>query len=264
MIEVRDYSFRYGDIDVLSGISFSLEPGDTLGIVGESGSGKTTLLRSIFGLVRGQARGSVSFHGRSVISRGRIRYTREERRRTGFVAQNPDDALESQWTLREIWNEPLRIHGKHTGRKNDETPSDRMEALCRELRLPSEFLEAPLSMMSGGQKQRAAIGRALILQPELLLLDEPFSALDVGVQAGILNLLRDSLAHRSCILVSHDLAAVSFLCNRVMVLYGGRVVESGPLPQIFQEPRAPYTQELVRSAENPEAGRARENGLPLR
>ncbi len=251
MIQVRDYSFRYGDTDVLSDVSFSLAPGDRLGIVGESGSGKTTLLRSIFGLVRGSPRGGVLFHGRPVLFNGKVRYTTEERRRTGFVAQNPDDALESDWTLREIWREPLRIHGLL---KSDPAgaESDRMLKLCTDLRLPVDLLDVRLSEMSGGQKQRAAIGRALILGPELLLLDEPFSALDVGVEAGILNLLRQMLQGLSCILVSHDLAAVSFLCNRVIVLFGGRVIESGPLPQVFETPADPYTRDLVASFQPPE------------
>ncbi|MGI6879004.1 dipeptide ABC transporter ATP-binding protein [Microbacterium sp. gxy059] len=225
----------------VDGVSLAVRRGETLGIVGESGSGKTTLLRIALGLEQPTS-GSVSFDGERV-SGSSWRALRPLRRRAQLVQQNPFSALDPRLTVFESVVEPLvsfRV-GDRAARE------ERARELMRLVHLPGSHLSRLPRELSGGQRQRVAIARALALEPELVFLDEPVSALDVSVQAQILDLLRELQGRLGVafVLVSHDLAVVSHLAHRVAVLRRGSVVESGPTADVFRRPSDPYTRELI-------------------
>ena len=222
-------------------VSFEVRTGETLGIVGESGSGKTTLLRTALALETPTA-GTVRLDGQ-VISGVRWSALRPLRRRIQLVQQNPYASLDPRYTVFESIVEPLVSFGE--GRRRDH------EARARELidvvHLPQSYLNRLPRELSGGQRQRVAIARALALRPELVFLDEPVSALDVSVQAQILALLRElqEALGVAYVLVSHDLAVVSNVAHRVVVLQQGKVVEEGATADVFAAPRQDYTRELL-------------------
>ncbi len=245
-----------GQIHAVDGISLEINPGETLGLVGESGCGKSTTARLILRLLDPTA-GEIYFDGKEIhsMSREEIRKIRKDMQ---IVFQDPYASLNPRMTVRQIVAEPLIVHGMAA---DDLDPRvDEMIELCglsREFgnRYPHEF--------SGGQRQRVGIARALITQPKLVVLDEPVSALDVSVQAQILNLL-DDLRKRfgfSYLFVAHDLSVVSHISTRVAVMYLGKIVEIGTREEIFQSPKHPYTKALISAVPlaNPKQERVRKN-----
>jgi oligopeptide/dipeptide ABC transporter ATP-binding protein len=245
-----------GQIHAVDGISFEINAGETLGLVGESGCGKSTTARLILRLLDLTA-GEIFFDGKEIhgMSREEIRKIRKDMQ---IVFQDPYASLNPRMTVRQIVAEPLIVHGMAT---DDSDPRvDEMIELCglsREFgnRYPHEF--------SGGQRQRVGIARALITQPKLVVLDEPVSALDVSVQAQILNLLDDLRARFgfSYLFVAHDLSVVSHISARVAVMYLGKIVEIGTREEIFQNPRHPYTKALISAVPlaNPSQERVRKS-----
>jgi peptide/nickel transport system ATP-binding protein len=223
----------------LAGVSVAVGAGETLGIVGESGSGKSTLARILLGLDRATS-GTVTFDGRPVAP-GRPHELRWFRRDVQIVFQDPLSSLDPRMRVADIVAEPLvglDVPGAHAHRIADVLNSVGIDPAFRH-RYPHEF--------SGGQQQRIAIARALAPHPKVLVADEPVSSLDVSVRAQILDLLRDLVEQfrLSLVLVSHDLGVIHSLCERVLVLHDGAVVEAGTTDEVFAEPTDPYTRRLL-------------------
>lgn len=229
------------DFQALQGVSFKVYPGQTLAIVGESGSGKSTALRIALGLEK-PTQGRVLFEERDITDLG-WREFRPLRRRMQLVQQNPFAALDPRFTLFESIIEPLVSFGLLKGRELEQAARQ----LIERVHLPMSYLDRLPRELSGGQRQRVAIARALALQPDLLLLDEPVSALDVSVQAQILDLLVELQSELGIayVLVSHDLAVVASVAHQVLVLRQGQTVEQGSASQVFERPQAAYTRELI-------------------
>ena len=240
---VKHYKSRDGDgvARAVDGVSLALKRGETLGIVGESGCGKSTLARVILRLIEPTS-GRISFDGDDVMA---LRYAqlRQRRRDMQIVFQDPYASLDPRMSIGQIIAEPLDIHGLGTRAERRQKVEDLllMVGLDRSAlqRYPHEF--------SGGQRQRIGIARAIALEPKLLILDEPVSALDVSIQSQILNLLIDlkSRLNLSYIFISHDLSVVEHVSDRVLVMYLGRIVEEGTANQVLRQPRHPYTEALV-------------------
>lgn len=223
-------------------ISFELAPGETLGVVGESGCGKSTLARAVLGLLP-LAAGEVCFLGNPSGSRDH-RWLRRRRRELQMVFQDPLASLNPRMTVSEIIAEPLRVHFPNMLRKDREA---RVQKALRQVGLAESHLNRYPHEFSGGQCQRIGIARALVLEPKVIVCDEPVSALDVSVRAQIINLLanlRDELG-LSLIFIAHDLAVVRHISDRVLVMYLGRAVEQGPAESLFRAPAHPYTRALL-------------------
>ena len=240
-------------IEAVDDVSFELHPGETLGLVGESGCGKSTMSRVIAGLEAPTA-GTVTLAGASVhAARGPAR--RRLRRRMQIVFQDPYSSLNPRLSVGATIAEGIIIHRVHPRR---EIPG-RVAALMTEVGLdPADAPRYPHEF-SGGQRQRVGIARALAVEPELLICDEPVSALDVSVQAQVLNLLADLQHARGLayLFIAHDLAVVRQLAHRIAVMYLGRLVELGAADQVIESPRHPYTRALLSAVPNPDpAGRA--------
>lgn len=237
-------------------VSFTLRRGEALGIVGESGSGKSTLVRAALRLVIANA-GAVTWLGSRVDSQS-ARALRTSRRDLQIVFQDPIASLDPRLTVREIVAEPLRVHRPDLARTQRESMVSRM---IHRVRLPTSALDRYPHEFSGGQCQRIAIARAMILEPALLVCDEAVSALDVAVQAQVLDLIAElRREHGTTVLfVSHNLAVVRSICDRVLVMYLGRVMEEGTCESVLGAPRHPYTQALVAAVPqlDPEVQRAR-------
>jgi ABC-type glutathione transport system ATPase component len=225
----------------LDDVTLDLPAGGSLGLVGESGSGKTTCVRLALGLERPTS-GQLRFNG-TAYPVGRAR-SRSLRRQIGFVLQDPYDSLDPRMTIRDIVTEPLRIHRLPGGRgaRGDALVAGRLAAVG----LTGADLRSYPARYSGGGRQRIAIARALISSPTVLICDEPTSSLDVSVQSQIVNLLLDAGRERdlSMLFVTHDLDLIGRVVDTVAVMYGGRVVETGPAELIRQSPRHPYTKAL--------------------
>ena len=225
-------------------ISFAIQAGESVGLVGESGCGKSTLVRLVTRLMNPTA-GEIWFEGTDLARIASQQFARSPfRAQIQMVFQDPTDSLNPRHTAFDTVAEPLKRLDKIRDRSR---LSSRVEELAKWVGLPPELLSRFPHQLSGGQKARVGIARAIALEPKLLILDEPTSALDVSVQALILQLLSDlrSRLGMSYLFVSHDLNVVRLLCDRVLVMYLGKIVESGPVDVIFSQPAHPYTQALV-------------------
>ena len=252
LIEARDLIKDYGPVRVVHGVSLSLVRGETLGLVGESGSGKSTVARMMVRLIESTS-GSVIFRGDGASGKGNsaevdllqlnAREMRRLRRRLAIVFQDPYAALNPRMTVRQILAEPFAIHG--------ETPAGgvdaRLREMLREVGLDESALQRYPHEFSGGQRQRVNIARALALRPEVLMLDEPVSALDVSVGAQVINLLQDlkRTYGLTCLFISHSMPLVRYFCDRVAVMQHGRLVEEGTWQQVCEAPREEYTRRLL-------------------
>ena len=240
----QSYSSKHGRIRALNSVSLELYPGETLGIAGESGSGKSTLLRLLSAL-EPPHEGEVRFEGK-IISGAPVNERRAYYKRIGIVFQQPRLSFDPRWTLFRSLEEPLQIN-------RFGSPGERRALVletAEKTGLDEELLNRYPSQLSGGQLQRAAIARAIILKPRLVFLDEPTAALDVSIQAQILNLLKDlqKLEGLAYLFVSHDISVLAYLATRIMVLKNGTVMESGPAKMILNEARNAYTRTLLASA----------------
>jgi peptide/nickel transport system ATP-binding protein len=252
LVSVRGLSKRFGTppalVHAVENVSFDIRPGEVLGLVGESGSGKSTIGRLILRSLDPSA-GEVRFEGND-IARISQRQMRPLRRRMQMVFQDPYASLNPRLRVREIVGEALDAHGLAKGAARTRRIGELLETVGLQAehasRFPHEF--------SGGQRQRIGIARALAVEPDLIIADEPVSALDVSVQAQVLNLLQD-LRQRfglAMLFISHDLDVVELMCDRIIVLYLGRVMEIGPAEAVCRHPRHPYTQALLAASPRPD------------
>jgi peptide/nickel transport system ATP-binding protein len=237
------FRHRVGSVFAVDGVSFSLEPGKTLGIVGESGCGKSTLGRTLVRLYR-PTDGSIRFDGReiSTLPRGDLIPLR---RRMQMIFQDPYSSLNPRKSIRSTLEEPMRIHGMGDATERFE----RIASLMEKVGLRRDDLHKYPHEFSGGQRQRIGIARALVLEPELVVADEPVSALDVSIQSQVLNLLIELQRELALtyLFISHDLTVVKYVSDRVAVMYLGRIVEIADAQSIYAHPVHPYTQALLAS-----------------
>ena len=250
LLEANDLCKDFGHTRVVHGVSLQLRRGETLGLVGESGSGKSTVARMVLRLLEPtsgrillhDARQDGSPHSFDLLALP-PRSMRRLRRRLGIVFQDPYAALDPRMTVRQTLAEPFAIHSEHPPEGLD----TRLAQMLTEVGLDNDAQRRYPHEFSGGQRQRINIARALALRPELLVLDEPVSALDVSVGAQIINLLRD-LQRRyglTCLFISHSMPLVRYLCHHVAVMQRGRIVEEGTYQQVCDAPREAYTQQLL-------------------
>ena len=253
LLEVRDLQVYFpirtgvfrrhtGDVKAVDGVSFAVEPGTTVGLVGESGSGKTTIGRALLKLIPATA-GEVKFEGKSLLPMREDEF-RPYRRQMQMIFQDPFGSLNPRLSIFQIIGEALEIHFPAMSR--DERRG-RVAELLRQVGLQPEMMERYPHEFSGGQRQRIGIARALAVKPKFIVCDEPVSALDVSVQAQIVNLLQDLQDELGLtyLFIAHDLAVVEHISDHVLVMYHGKIVESAPAGQIYENPQHDYTRKLL-------------------
>jgi oligopeptide/dipeptide ABC transporter ATP-binding protein len=230
-----------GEIRALDGVSFDLMPGEILGLVGESGCGKSTLGKTIMGIQTPNA-GRIVFEGNDIAGRT-PKEARALRRRLQYAYQDPGASLDPRWRIDRSLEEPLVIHTDLPASERRQKVKDILAAVG----LPATHLDLYPHELSGGQQRRVGLARILMLNPEVVILDEPTAGLDVSVQATVLSLFRDlrDAFDLTYIFISHDLSVVRLMCHRVAVMYLGRIVEIGPTEDIMTRPTHPYTQSLL-------------------
>jgi len=257
LLSVSGLSKSFKAVKAVRDINFSIPCGKTFGLVGESGSGKSTTARLVLRLVEPTA-GTILFRGHD-LAKMSARDLRAERRHMQMIFQDPFGSLNPRMSVRDTLIEPQLVH-------NVGTPEERLrnaERLLAEVSLPRTALDRFAHEFSGGQRQRIAIARALATNPDLIVADEPVSALDVSVQAQVLNLMRDLQDRHgtTMLFISHDLRVVQFMCDEIGVMYLGEIVEQGPRDRIYAAPAHPYTQALLASVPGKGTGkRARLTG----
>ncbi|WNG27929.1 dipeptide ABC transporter ATP-binding protein [Cystobacter fuscus] len=264
LLQVRDVKTHFpvrggpwgrarGSVKAVDGVSFDVRRGETLGLVGESGCGKSTLGRTILRLV-GPTAGSIRFEGRELTGLSQ-RELRPLRRRMQLVFQDPYASLNPRMSVRELLGEPFAIHGLERGAAREA----KVAGLLDMMGLPREALERYPHEFSGGQRQRIGIARAIALRPDLVVADEPISALDVSIQAQIVNLLGDLQRELGLtyVFIAHDLKIVEYVSTRVAVMYLGRIVELADAADLYRTPRHPYTQALLSAMPVPDPERSR-------
>ncbi len=239
---------QVGAVKAVDGISLDIQPGETLGLVGESGCGKSTLGKALVRLLRPTA-GKITFQGHDVTEVSE-RKMRPLRRDLQMVFQDPSESLNSKMTVRELLTEPLIIHKLGTAAERNE----KVNYLLDKVGLPQKAARKYAFEFSGGQRQRIGIARALAVQPKLMVLDEPVSALDVSVQAQVLNLLMELQQEfgLSYLFIAHDLSVVRHISDRVAVMYLGKIVEQAPSQRIYNHAQHAYTKALIDSIPNPD------------
>jgi len=230
-------------------INISINKGETIALVGESGSGKSTILKSIAGLLKTKD-GSIKFNKEKILSSELRNRSSEDLRSIQLIFQNPDESLNPNHTIEQILSQPLKLYFGMTGSKLKESIAD----LLKKVRLGEFYMCRYPRQLSGGEKQRVAVARAFAAKPDIILCDEVTSALDVSVQAAVLNLLQKlkEESGTTYIFVSHDLAVVKAISDRVAVLYQGRLCEIGPSKNIYQFPSHPYTEALIGAVLEPD------------
>jgi oligopeptide/dipeptide ABC transporter ATP-binding protein len=276
LLEINDLSTHYsvrgsfadrlrgresGSVAAVDGVSFELRRGEVLGVVGESGSGKTTLGRTLLGLVRATG-GSVKLDGQEITGLSEAEM-RPLRRRLQIVFQDPHASLNPAMTIGTAIADPLRFHGIGDGRADRERLV--AEALERVGLAPaSQFSDKYPTDLSGGQKQRAVLARAIVLGPDVLVADEPVSMLDMSVRAKILELMIELKTELDLtyLYITHDLATAKFFCDRIAIMYLGKIVELGDAAKIYEDPKHPYTASLLRAIPEPDPRRSLPRDLP--
>ncbi len=264
LLQVRDVKTHFpvrggvlgrvrGTVKAVDGVGFDVRRGETLGLVGESGCGKSTLGRTLLRLVEPTA-GSIRFEGRELTGLSQ-RELRPLRRRMQLVFQDPYASLNPRMTVRHILGEPFAIHGLERGREREAKVAELLDLMG----LPRDALGRYPNEFSGGQRQRIGIARAIALRPDLVVADEPISALDVSIQAQIVNLLVDLQRELGLtyIFIAHDLKIVEYVSTRVAVMYLGRIVELADAADLYRKPRHPYTQALLSAVPVPDPERKR-------
>ena len=248
LLEVRDLSIRYADTAAVSGLSFAVDAGESVGLVGESGSGKTQTALAIMGLLPEKASigGSIAVHGADVVGASERQLDRLRAERVGMVFQDPMQALNPYVPIGKQLRRILLRHGISDGREADQRVMHMLDRVG--LPDPARQFRAYPHQLSGGMRQRVMIASALIAGPDLLIADEPTTALDVTVQAQILDLLERIREETALLLITHDLGIIAGHCERLLVIDDGRLVEEGPTRKLFSEPASPHTRRLIDAA----------------
>ncbi|MBR3262404.1 MAG: ATP-binding cassette domain-containing protein [Lachnospiraceae bacterium] len=247
--------FSSKQLKAVDGVTFSIKKGETLGLVGESGCGKTTVGRSIMHLYKPTG-GEIIFNDRLIKSNADIKYLRSKMQ---MVFQDPYSSLDPRMTVGDIIGEPLDVH--HKGLSKSEK-SDRIKELMDSVGLSSEHATRYVHEFSGGQRQRIGIARALAMDPDMIICDEPVSALDVSIQAQVINMFEDLQRDRELtyLFIAHDISVVKHISDRIAVMYLGRMVEIADANELYHDPRHPYSQSLLSAVPiaDPKEERARQ------
>jgi len=253
--ELRRWGFGHaGDVRAVDGVSFDLHRGEAIAVVGESGCGKSTLMKTILGLHK-PTRGDVIFYDKklSELDGAELRWYRSQ---IGYVQQDPFGALPPFMTIERILTEPLIIHGV----QNKAERAERIRRAMQEVRLTpfEDYLSKFPHMLSGGQQQRVVIARAMVLDPPLIVADEPVSMLDASVRVEVLRLLQGLQTSRNLavIYITHDLSTVRYFSERIFVMYAGRIAEQATMERLLRDPQHPYTQALLAAIPDPDVGNA--------